>query len=83
MGCSESGKINVLLNLIKRERPNVDEMFCYVKNLFESKYQLFMNGKEKVRVKNKGKSKDIDYSQTIDEVYENFWKEKVFDSVWC
>ena len=46
------GKTNVLLNLIKHEQPDIDEMYLYVKNPFESKYQLFINGREKVRIKN-------------------------------
>ena len=33
-----SGKTNVLLNLIKHERPDIDKIYLYVKDPFESKY---------------------------------------------
>ena len=37
---SGSGKTNVLLNLIKNQRPDIDKNFLYVKDPFESKYQF-------------------------------------------
>ena len=61
---SGSVKTNVLLNLIKH---------LYVKDLFESNYQLLINGREKVGIKkSKNPKAFIDYSQTIVDVYENF-----------
>ena len=36
---SGSGKTNVFLNLIKHQRPEIDKIYLYVKDLFESKYQ--------------------------------------------
>ena len=67
-----SGKTNVLLNLIKHQRPDIDKIYLYVKYLFESKYKLFINGREKVGIKTlKNPKAFIDYSQTIDDVYEN------------
>ena len=44
---SLSGKANVLLNLIKHQRPGIDKIYLYVKDPFESNYQLLINGKEK------------------------------------
>ena len=41
----------MLLNLIKHQQPNVDKMYLYVKDPFESKCQLLITGKEKVRIK--------------------------------
>ena len=35
-GESGSGKTNVLLNLIKHQRPDIDKRYLYVKDLFES-----------------------------------------------
>ena len=67
VGGSGSGKPNVLLNLIKNQRPDVDKMYLYVKDPFELKYQLLINGREKVGIK----KLVLDYSQTIDDVYEN------------
>ena len=33
---SGSGKTNVLLNLIKHQRPDIDKRYLYVKDLFKS-----------------------------------------------
>ena len=44
----------------------------YVKDPFKSKYQLLVNRREKVGIKNlKNPKAFIDYSQKIDDVYEN------------
>ena len=43
-----SGKTNVLLNLIKNKQPDIDKIYLYVKDPFQSKYQLLINGREKV-----------------------------------
>ena len=48
---SGSGKTNVLLNLIKHQRPDIDKIYLYVKDPFESKHQLLINGREKVGIK--------------------------------
>ena len=48
VGGSGSGKTDVLLNLIKHQRPDIDKIYLYVKDLFESKYHLLINGGEKV-----------------------------------
>ena len=67
-----SGKSNVLLDLIKHQRPDIEKGYLYAKNQFESKYQLLFNGREKVGNENlKNPRAFIDYSQTIDDVYEN------------
>ena len=61
----------MLLNLIKHQRPDIDKNYLYVKDPFESKHQLLINGKEKVGIENlKSPKAFIDYSQTIDDVYE-------------
>ena len=63
---------NVLLNLIKHERLDVDKIYLYVKDSIESKYQLLINGREKIIIKTlKSPKAFIDYSQTTDDVYEN------------
>ena len=43
MGGSGSGKANVLLNLVKHQRPDIDKIYLYVTDPFESKYQLLIN----------------------------------------
>ena len=66
------GKINVLLNVIKHQRPDIDKIYLYVKDPFKSRYQLLINIREKVGIKTlKNRKAFIDYSQPIDDVYEN------------
>ena len=48
-GGSESGKANVLLNLIKNQRPDFDKTDLYVKDPFESNYQITYQQKRKSR----------------------------------
>ena len=72
IGGSGLGKTNVLLNLIKHQRPDIDKIYLCVKDPFESKYQLLINGRQKVGIENLRNPKAfIDYSQTIDDAYEN------------
>ena len=72
IGASGSDKTNVLLNLIQNQRPDIDKIQIYVKDPSESKYQLLIKGKEKVGIENfKYPKSFIDYSQTIDDVYED------------
>ena len=71
-GGSESGKTNVLLNSIKYRGPNVAKIYLYVKDPFESKYQLLNNERDKAAIeKLKNPKPFIDYWQTIDGAYEN------------
>ena len=72
IGGSGSGKTNVLLNLIQHQRSDIVKIYLYVKDPFESKYQLLINGRKNVGIKRlKNLKAFIDYSQTIDYVYEN------------
>ena len=60
------------MNLVKHQQPDINKIYLYVKDPFESKYQLLINGREKVGIENlKNPKAFIDYSQTIDDVYEN------------
>ena len=83
-----SEKTNVLLKLIKKQRPDIDKIYLYIKDPFESKYQLLINGREKVGTENlKNPKAFTDYSQTIDNVYENLEdynpkKKESINSVW-
>ena len=45
VGGSRSGKTNALLNLINHE-PDIDKMYSYPKDPYESKYQLLINKKK-------------------------------------
>ena len=52
IGGSGSGKTNVLFNLIKHQRPDIDEIYLYVKDPLELKCQLLIKEREKVGMKN-------------------------------
>ena len=72
IGGSVKGKSNVLLSLIKHQQPDTDKIYLYVKDPFESKYQLLNNGREIVGIKILRNSKAFtDYLQTINDVYES------------
>ena len=59
------------MNLIKNQQPGIEKNYLYVKDPLESKYQLLINGREKVRIKRlKNPKAFIDYSQTTNDVYE-------------
>ena len=70
IGGSGSGKANVLLNLIKHQRSDIDKIYLYVKDPFESEYQLLINGRGKVGIENfKNPKAFVDYlSKSIDSV---------------
>ena len=60
------GKTNVLLNIIKHQRPDIDKIYSYVKDPIESKYQLLINGRKNVGIEDlKDSEAFIDYPQTI------------------
>ena len=46
-----SGKTNVLLNSIRNQQPDIDKTYLYVKDPFESKYQLLIIGIEIAEMK--------------------------------
>ena len=61
----------MLLNLIKHQRPNIDKVYLYVKDTFESKCQLLISGAEKNKRNQKNSKALIYYLQAIGDVYEN------------
>ena len=70
-GGSGSGKINVSLNLIKHQRPDIDKICLYFKDPSRSEYQLLINERNKVGINELKRPKTfIDYSQAIDDVKE-------------
>ena len=59
------------MNLIKNQQPGIEKNYLYVKYPLKSKYQLLINGREKVRIKRlKNPKAFIDSSQTTNDVYE-------------
>ena len=60
----------MLLKLKKHQRPDINEICFYVKDSFESKHQLLIDGREKIRIKElKRPEAFIDYSQTTDDAH--------------
>ena len=60
------------MNLIKHQRLDIDKIYLYVKDSLKSKYQLVINGRERVEIENSKNPKVfIDYSRKIDGVYKN------------
>ena len=60
----------MVLNLIKHQRPDIDKIYLFVKDSFKSKYQLLINGREKVGLNTpKNLKAFIDHLQVIDDVY--------------
>ena len=60
------------MKLIRNQWPNADKIYLYIQDPLESKYQWLINGREKVGInKLKNLKAFIDYSYTIDDVYEN------------
>ena len=61
----------MLPNLIKHQWPDVDKIYLYFKDSFESKNHLLNNGIEKVGIKELNNAKAfIYYSQTLADFYE-------------
>ena len=88
IGGSESGK-KCISNLVKHKQPEFDKIYLYVKNQFESsRYQLLIKRRENVWIKKiKNPKAIIDYSQTINGVYQklgdyNPIKKTSVNSVW-
>ena len=70
-GGSGSGKTNSLINLINQQ-PDIDKIYLYAKDPYESKYHLLINKKENTILKRLNDSKAfIEYSNDINNVYKN------------
>ena len=62
----------MLLNLIKYQQPDIAKIYLYANDPLDSKYQLLINGREKVVTQTlKNQKAFIDYSKTIEDVYES------------
>ena len=71
IGGSESGKTNVLLNLIENQ-PDIDKTYLYAKDPCEAKYQHLINKRDSVGINDFNNPKAfIKYSNDIHEVYKN------------
>ena len=71
IGGSESGKTNLLLNLIENQ-PDIDKTYLYAKDPYESKYQYLINKREGAGINHfKDPKAFIDYSGDMNDVYKN------------
>ena len=71
IGGSESGKTNLLLNLIENQ-PDIDKIYLYAKDPYELKYQYLINKRESVGTNHFNDPKVfIEYSNDMYDVYKN------------
>ena len=64
-----SGKTNLLLNLIEKQS-DIDKIYLYAKDSYESKYQYLINKREVVSINHFNDPKAfIEYSNDIHDVY--------------
>ena len=71
MGGSGSGKRNTLLNLINNQ-PDIDKIYLYAKDLYETKYKYLINKREKVGLDHFDDPKAfMKYSNDMRDVYKN------------
>ena len=71
IGGSGFGKIKLLLHLIENQ-PEIDKIYLYPKDLYESIYQYLINKRESVGVNHFKDSKAfIEYSNDTHDVYKN------------
>ena len=69
IGGSVSGKINELLNLVK-EQDNIGQIYLYVKDLSEPKYEFLIKKREDVGTNHfNDPNVFIECSNTMDDVY--------------
>ena len=71
IGGSGSGKTNLLLNLIENQ-PDIDKIYLYAKDPYESKYQYLINKRESVGINHfKDPKVFIEYSNDMHDVCQN------------
>ena len=71
IGGSGSGKTNALLNLINNQ-PDIDKIYLYAKDPYETKYQYLIKKSEKVGLNHFNDPKAfMEYSNDMQDVYEN------------
>ena len=71
IGSSGSGKKNALLNLINNQ-PDIDKIYLYARDPYESKYQFLINKREEVGLDHFNDAKTfIEYSNDMRDVYQN------------
>ena len=71
IGGSGSGKTNALLNLINNQ-PDIDKIYLYAKDPYETKYQYLITKREKVGLNHFNDRKAfMEYPNAMQDVYKN------------
>ena len=71
IGGSGSGNTNALLNLLSNQ-PDIDKIYLYAKDPYETKFQHLINKREKVRIDHFNDPKaSAEYSNDMQDVYKN------------
>ena len=71
VGVSGSGKTNALLNLINNQ-PDIDKIYLYAKDPYETKYPYLINKRERVGLYHfKDLKVSMEYSNDMQDVYKN------------
>ena len=70
IGGSGSGKTNALLNLINKQ-PDIDKIYLYAKDPYETKYQFLINRRQSTGLKHFNPKAFIEYSNNMHDVYKN------------
>ena len=69
---SESGKTNLLLNLIENQ-PDIDKRYLYAKDPYEAKYQCLINKRESVGINHFNDTKAFfEYSNDMHDIYKKY-----------
>ena len=79
IGGSGSGKTNALLNLINNQ-PDIDKIYLYAKDPYETKYQFLINKRERTGLKHFNDPKAfIEYSNDMQDVYKNIDEHNIYE----
>ena len=71
IGGSGTGRTNALLKL-KNNQPDIDKLYLYAKDPYETKYQFLINKRESTGLKHFNDPKAfVEYSNDMEDVYKN------------
>ena len=77
VGGSGSIKTNALLNLIKNQE-NIDKLYLYAKDPYETKHQFLINKREKVGLKHYDNCKAfMEYANNMQDLYKKIQEKKL------
>ena len=72
IGGSGSGKANSLFYLINNHQPDIDKIYLYAKDSYETKYPFLIKKRKDVGTKHFNDSKHfVEYSNDMDDIYKN------------